>query len=102
MRQVREETEVADLVGTRLLRFVNHARVGVGDEPESSGALRAGILHDHHVHDVAPFLKVTLQVLVGGAVIQPTDEQFAHMLRLSDGVLEKNRKLLIFSIHQTT
>lgn len=73
-----------DLMGTGVLRIVDHVRAGVGDESEATRPLRLGVLHHDHVHNLAPLLEVGLQRVVGGAVVQATDEQLAQVLQLAD------------------
>lgn len=73
-----------DLVWPGILRIVDHVRLGVRDETEAARALRLGILHHHHVDNVAPLLEVSLQAIICGAVVQSADEQFAQLLWLGD------------------
>lgn len=71
-----------NLVWPVLLCLVNHVGLRERHEAEPTGSLRLGVLHHHDVNDLAVLFKVCLQTVIGGAVVQPTDEQLSHLLRL--------------------
>lgn len=69
-----------DSVWSRDLSFIDHMSAGIGDETEAPGSLGLGILHNDDVDDFSPFAEMRLQGIVGGPVVQTTDEKFAHVL----------------------
>lgn len=63
-------------------------RPGVGYEAEAAGAFCFRVFHDDHVDDVAPLLKVLLEGVVGGAVVETADEEFSELFWFSFAVLD--------------
>lgn len=88
-----------DHMRTSVLSIIDHARTRIRNESEASRSLRLWILHHDNVYDFSPFLEVSFQCLVGGTIIQSTDEKFASAFRLSDFFLQKNLELIIFKEH---
>lgn len=62
------------------LSFIDHLGTGIGDKTEAPRPLGLGILHDDNVDDISPFTEMRLQGIIGGPVVQTTDEKFAHVL----------------------
>ena len=58
---------------------------------ESPAAVRIFVLHDDAVHDLSELLEVSLQTLVGGRVIETSDEDLSQ-----DFTLRAVRPLLVF------
>lgn len=88
---LRLDDAPVDAMGTGVLGVVDHVGARVGDEAEAARALGLGVLHDDDVDDVAPGLEVLLQGVVGRAVVEPADEELAHVLGLVFAIL-RNRE----------
>lgn len=78
---------------TSTLSIIYHAGTRVRDESEASWALRLWILHDHHIHDLAPLLEVAFQCFISRSVVQAADKKLSCTFRFSDVLEWKCKKL---------
>lgn len=70
------------LMWSVLLCLIYHVCLGESDKAKSTRSLCLGVLHHYHVDDLAILLEVCLQAVIGGAIVQATYEQLAHLFRL--------------------
>ena len=79
---LRLQRLAAELVRPVGLALVQHRACRECYEPEAARASRVRELHDHGVDQLAELLEVGPHLVLRGAVVQPTDEELAHLRAL--------------------
>lgn len=69
-------------MGPVVLCVINHMRLGVGDKTKTTRPFGFGVLHNDHIYDFSPFLKMSFKGFISSAVVKSTNENFAMDLGL--------------------